>query len=192
VDLRAAKLAVRDAVGGPRREHFLRLLPKRAIGAELGVFRGHFAAHLLRIAQPRELHLIDGWWELYGERFPEWANNRSTRDTYAEARRMVDRWRKNTDCAFHIGDDLTILERFPDQYFDWVYLDTTHQYGQTRRELAVLDRKVKRTGLIAGHDWQEDPDHKYHGVCRAAREFTELSGWRLRLVDSFDQWYLAR
>jgi hypothetical protein len=60
------------ALRRPRRWRYLEMLPNRGIGAEIGVFRGEFTRHILRVAQPRELHLIDGWWELYGERYPDW------------------------------------------------------------------------------------------------------------------------
>ena len=70
--------------------------------------------------------------------------------------------------------------RFPDDFFDWVYLDTTHEYGHTRDELEILRTKVKPSGVIAGDDWHEDPAHLHHGVCRAVREFCDRYGWELR------------
>jgi len=50
----------------------LRHLPRHARGAELGVFRGEFTRHLIEVTRPRELHLVDGWWPLFGETFPDW------------------------------------------------------------------------------------------------------------------------
>jgi hypothetical protein len=154
------------------------------------VFRGGFSAHILRITRPRELHLVDGWWELWGEQFPESFSPRSTRDAYREAKDVVERWRGQTECTFHVGDDVAILERFPDAYFDWAYVDTSHRFDQTRRELAVLDRKVK--GVIAGHDWPANPHHPHDCACRAVRELTAASEWRLNRVDSLGQWIVTR
>ena len=48
----------------PKRSDFLSRLPKDAVCAEIGVFRGEFSRQILEIKAPRELHLIDGWWEL--------------------------------------------------------------------------------------------------------------------------------
>ena len=188
------KYALGTAVGRPRRERFLRALPQHGVGVELGVFRGGFTAKLLRWARPRELHLVDGWWEIYGECFPNWGaysdfGRLSTRAAYEEARDAVKRF--DARCTFHIGDDLEVLHTFPDDFFDWVYIDTTHEYGHTRDELEILRRKVKPSGVIAGDDWHEDPAHLHHGVCRAVREFCDRYGWELRNVDSFGQWLVA-
>jgi len=172
------------------RNDLLHLLPKGGVAAEVGVYRGGFSAEILQITQPRELHLVDGWWELSGEQFSESFGRRSTREAYREAKQSVEEWRGETECTFHVGDDVEILERFPDAYFDWVYLDTSHRYDQTRRELAVLDRKVK--GVISGHDWHLNPHHPHACACRAVRELTEVSEWRLEMRDSIGQWLITR
>ena len=117
------------AFGKPRRWNYLEMLPKRAIGAEIGVFRGEFTAHILRVTRPRELHLIDGWWKLFGERFPDWGTytdhgQLETRAAFAEALGRT----RGKPVTFHVEDDLALLPTFEDRFFDWVYLDTTHQY----------------------------------------------------------------
>ena len=185
-------------LGRPRRHHFLRRLPRGAVVAELGVFRGEFSRQILKEARPRELHLIDGWWELYGERFPDWGpyNDHGrvlTREAYEETVRAVERSAPSgTRWKIHVGDDCEILGRFPDGYFDWVYLDSSHQYEHTLRELRLLDAKVKPQGLITGHDWIEDPASVNHGAYLAIRDFCAETGWRLDEVDPFTQWRLSR
>jgi hypothetical protein len=62
-----------------------------------------------------------------------------------------------------IDDDLQALAKMPDGHLDRVYLDTTHQYEQTAKELQLLKVKVKPGGVIAGDDWQSDPSHRHHG-----------------------------
>jgi hypothetical protein len=182
------------ALGRPRRWHYLEMLPKRAIGAEIGVFRGEFTAHILRVTRPRELHLIDGWWKLYGERFPDWGTytdhgQLQTRAAFAEARGRT----RGKPVTFHVGDDLALLPTFEDCFFDWVYLDTTHQYEHTLSELEILDCKVG--GIIMGDDWREDPGagDANAGGARAVRTFCERSGWRLLEPDkTFLQWAITR
>lgn len=182
------KHSIGTAIGRPRRWRFLEQLPKGATGAEIGVFRGEFTRHIVRVTRPRELHLIDGWWALYGERFPNWGaytefGRLTTTRAYEEARAAAP------EGNFHVGDDVEILSTFSDSYFDWVYLDTTHRYEHTLAELAVLDQKAR---IIAGDDWHEDPSHGHHGVCRAVREFCASNGWRLGPIDPFGQWIITR
>ena len=151
------------------RADFLEVLPKQSVGAELGVFRGLFTPHILQVVKPTKLHLIDPYWKIYGERFG-WSSRDTqdgqlkTKDAYEEAKRAVEEHDKNGVCEFHIEDDLVCLETFDDGYFDWVYVDTSHTYDHTKAELALLDTKVKKDGLITGHDWREIPTHRDHGV----------------------------
>lgn len=182
------KHAIGTAIGRPRRWRFLQQLPKGAIGAEVGVFRGEFTRHIVRITRPQELHLIDGWWTVYGERFPNWGEytefgRLTTRQAYEEARAAAPAG------IVHVGDDVEVLSTFSDGYFDWVYLDTTHRYQHTRAELAVLDRKAR---IITGDDWHDNPSHEHHGVCRAVRELCAGSDWRLGPIDPFGQWIIRR
>ena len=48
------------------------------------------------------------------------------------------------------------LEKFPDDYFDWVYIDGNHNDPFVGQDLALARRKVKAGGIISGDDynWQ--------------------------------------
>jgi hypothetical protein len=68
-----------------------------------------------------------------------------------------------------------------DNYFDWVYLDTDHTYETTRRELELLRSKMKKGGIIAGHDYlmgNWNAGHRY-GVIEAVREFCLKYDWEM-------------
>ncbi len=181
-----------------RRARFLRRLPQGAVCAEIGVFRGEFTDRILSETRPRELHLIDGWWQIYGERFPHWWAPQTadgalrTRQAHAETLAVIDRHGARERCHVHVGEDLAILEGFADGFFDWVYLDTSHETGHTLRELAVLDRKVAANGLIAGDDWHPTPGGNHPGVATAVNEFLTGGGWALEVVDARGQWLLRR
>ena len=185
------------ALGRPRRERFLRNLPKHTVGAEIGVFRGQFTRHILDIVRPSRLHLVDAWWLLYGERYPDWGaytdhGRLGTREAYEEVREIVRRHDRAGAAVIHVASDLECLEGFPPETFDWVYLDSSHEYEHTQRELALLLPRMKRDGVICGDDWHDDPAHEHHGVARAVREFCEREGWALASRDAFGQWLIRR
>jgi hypothetical protein len=93
----------------------------------------------------------------------------------------------------HVADDRAALREFPDAYFDWVYVDTSHQYQHTRDELTLLDLKVKPDGVISGDDWQPDPGHRHHGVCKAVTELVSTGRYTLVAVDAASgQWAIRR
>lgn len=184
-------------LGRPRREDVLKILPRDSVGAEVGVFKGEFTAHILRTVKPKEFHLIDGWWLGYGEYYPDWGaytefGRLRTKDAFDHAKRVVGRIDRRSVAVFHVRDDVECLDGFAESYFDWVYLDTSREYAHTTQELAVLKRKVRRVGLIAGDDWQPDPNHAHHGLCRAVREFCHACGWELAHSDSYGQWCIIQ
>ena len=183
-------------LGRPRRERFLRQMPKGGVCAEIGVFRGHYSREILRIIRPRELHLVDPWWEMFGDQFPDWGEftdygRTTTRGAYEETLAIIARYGKDTDCQVHVGMSTTVLQQFPDAYFDWVYLDSGHEYDSTLRELEVLSRKMKPGKMITGDDFIEDPSRINHGCSVAIREFCEKEGWRLGEVDGWGQWTIS-
>src|ERR1700722_8165156 len=105
---RGLKAVQRRLGRAPRREDFLRRLPSRAVAAEIGVFRGEFTESILKINRPRELHLIDGWWELHGEHFPMWGGEYtefgqlSTRQAHDEVMQVVKRFERDTQTTIHV------------------------------------------------------------------------------------------
>ena len=93
----------------------------------------------------------------------------------------------------HAGDDLQVLTSFPDNYFDWVYIDTSHAYEHTKLELQILKKKVKSNGVIAGDDWQPKPDHRHHGVYKAVNEFMASDKYELIYSNTDDlQWAIKK
>ena len=183
------KERVGTALGRPRRWRFLEQLPKGGVGAEIGVLSGELSPHLYDAGQPSELHLIDCWWVCMGERYPDWGGNLLTRDAHARAvKRMGGR-----PCKFHVGNDIEVLLRFPDRYFDWVYFDSLHTYEHVRDVLSVLDSKMKPDGVIVGDDWKADPANPNHGESLAVTEFCARSDWKIDSIDPiFDQWRISR
>ncbi|MBW4611969.1 MAG: class I SAM-dependent methyltransferase [Desmonostoc vinosum HA7617-LM4] len=145
-------------------------LPKNGIGAELGVFKGHLSPILLESTNAKKLHLIDPWYTLKPHWL--WANgNQSTVDGLIKVLRSFKEELEDGRIVVHVGDDLQVLPTFPDKYFDWVYIDTSHAYEQTKQELQILASKVKDDGVIAGDDWRPNPSHRHHGVYKAVNEF---------------------
>jgi predicted O-methyltransferase YrrM len=143
------------------------------------------------------LHLIDGWWELYGACFPDWGaytehGRLTTGQAYLETQAVVRQYGRDSRVETHVGHDLDVLAGFPDGFFDWVYLDSSHDYDGTRRELALLTVKVRPGGLILGDDWHDDPAHVHAGGTRAIRELCAHRAWRVTARDGFGQWAISQ
>jgi len=63
-------------------------------------------------------------------------------------------------------DSTEVTELFRDGYFDGVFLDTTHTYEDTLREIDAWLPKIKRGGIFAGHDY--GARRKAHQGCKIA------------------------
>jgi Methyltransferase domain len=167
-------------------------LPKGGVGAELGVHKGYFTEVLLASTKPTKLHLVDPWY-LGG---PEWTWGRGNRSTVDGLRRVLDVTRAALaagQAVVHVSGDLEFLQALPDNSLDWAYIDTTHAYEHTRLELALLQTKVKPSGVIAGDDWRSDPSHRHHGVCKAVREFVAAGAYVIAHgSDEDNQWAIRR
>jgi hypothetical protein len=164
------------------REDMLALLPKRGLVAEMGVDEGGFSRQILDITQARELHLIDMWGsERYGEAKHNAVRERM-RDELAQGRVRI-----------HRTSSLNGLEQFADGYFDWVYIDTTHAYELTRKELRLSRHKVKKGGVIAGHDYTTGNVNKQlaYGVVQAVNEFCNEFKWEMLYLTHESHRYLS-
>ncbi|WP_194976838.1 class I SAM-dependent methyltransferase [Aquiflexum lacus] len=154
----------------PTREDLLALLPKNGVVAELGVDRGGFSEKILKINTPLKLCLIDVW---QSKRYPE--------KLYQEVSSKFKEELKNKKVEIHRGYSTEVVNNFPEGYFDWIYIDTVHDYRITKLELELYRSKLKKGGIIAGHDFivgEIDVPWKY-GVIEAVYEFCKEHHWEI-------------
>jgi hypothetical protein len=85
-------------------------------------------------------------------------------------------------------------DRFPDRYFDWIYLDADHSYDSVKRDLEAFWPKIKEDGLLLGHDYMWHALVPF-GVVTAVNEFVERHGLTfvgLNTNDMFPSYVLSR
>lgn len=156
----------------PTREAMLDCLPKGGVAAEVGVASGDFSEEILKRIEPRKLYLIDAWQD---ERYAE--GLQCVQERFAS--RIND-----GSVELRRGLSCDVLASFPDNYFDLLYLDTTHSYDLTTRELDVAISKSSERGLIAGHDFTAGnvvAPHVY-GVIQATAAFCRQNRWRYKHI----------
>lgn len=164
------------------------------VGAEIGVFRGHFSELICRIAQPRKLYLIDPWTstgDLFG-----WGGDYTANNTLPTA---VAREEAVLRTSLFPNTETVIIEGvFPDcsnqinEKLDWVYLDASHQYEATLMELRAVQSLLKEGGVILGDDWVADPNHKHFGVMQACHTFMRESDFDLVAAGLGHQWCMRK
>ncbi len=141
------------------REELILKMPKKGVVAELGVDKGDFSKKILLYNEPEKLILIDSW-----------NTNRYNDSKYSYVK---NRFKNYSQVIIDRGFSENRLKKYDDNYFDWLYIDTTHSYQQTKKELELAKDKVKIDGYITGHDYctgNVNTGYKY-GVITAVHEF---------------------
>lgn len=159
------------------RNDMLELIPKGAVVAEIGVFRGDFSREILARCDPRELHLIDMWKGRVGSADKDGKNFIVERDMEAVFRRLSAQWKEDPRVHLHRGDSVEVLRGFPDAMLDAAYLDSSHRYRATLLELEQLWRVVKPGGWIMGHDYNDKC-----GVWNAVQVWCAKTGRRIECL----------
>lgn len=173
---------------GPRQQAFrmrederarmLSALLERGVCAEIGTWKGDFAAVILEHRRPQRLYLVDPW------------EHRAEGD-YAEAsyggrmeggQQALDAMHESVASRFAAeiaSGQVEIVRRrstdaaatLADESLDWVYIDGDHSYDGVKRDLDAYFGKVKPGGLLAGDDYGHEGSWFGDGVKRAVDEF---------------------
>lgn len=156
------------------RIQMLAYLPCRAKVAELGVLKGDFSKEILRINEPKELHLVD-----------------------IDMSQLDLIWDERKSKVFlHEINDLDWLPKWP-KYFDWLYIDTTHTYEHTKQELILSHIAIKDNGYICGHDYSHvcacGPKETWveMGVIQAVNEFCRDYNYELKYLTNEPHRFLS-
>ncbi|WP_294606322.1 class I SAM-dependent methyltransferase [uncultured Roseovarius sp.] len=164
----------------------LGLIPKQGRGVEIGVWDGKFSQVILDETNPTQLVLIDPWDMLSDDTedtfvHSRWGDTDYMGAMYLNVARLYAHLPQVILCK---GFSVPVLETFPDNYFDWMYIDGNHRYEHVLADLRVAARKLRVGGLIAGDDffWKQDDRQQvreavldFLGEVGAGRKVTPLA-----------------
>ncbi len=162
------------------RGQLLARLPKGGVCAEVGTWRGDFAAVILDSRRPRELHLVDPWEYRTEERYQQASYGGHEQSGQQEMDAMHEsvlaRFRDQIDggqVQVKRARSLDAAASFADESLDWVYIDADHSYEGVKGDLDAYFRVVKSGGFLAGDDYGHEGAWFEDGVARAVDEFAE-------------------
>ena len=121
------------------------------MGAEVGVGSGEHAKQILDYLDCK-LYLIDIW-DYYKESnivhsLPKLTKSRVTKE-------WVEKKLKDYDVEILKEDSIEASKRFKDGFFDFVYIDANHKFNAVIQDLIYWSRKVRKGGIVSGHDYYE-------------------------------------
>ena len=167
-----------------------KIINENSIGCELGVFKGDFSEILIKSNKFHQLYLVD----LFHGQIQSGdthGNNIEILDGECLYQSVLEKFKDNTAVSILKQDSISFLKQFPDEYFDFIYIDTTHQYTQTKNELNIAFEKAKPNGIIAGHDYNST---HFNEVCIAVDEFSKEKKIKLNLTseDFLETYYFYK
>lgn len=153
----------------PHTKFLIKILKGREISTavEIGVFKGDNAYGLLTELPIDSLIGVDPYL-----RYPEFDNNLSNKKGVV-ARANLDVVKQQTLSRLSkFGDRFQLLEEFSsdaatgfdNEIFDFIFIDGNHYYTYVYEDIFNWFPKLKKGGIISGHDYVEKPNY---GVIQA-------------------------
>ena len=160
---------------------FLNWMGLTGVGVEIGVMKGKNALDILSCWEGEKLFLIDNW---------------ESRPRYYQT--VLDLFKDNKKVEVWKSGSADASKRFGIESLDWVYIDAWHDYKNLCTDNISWYNKVKKGGIIAGHDYRPDDseslDKGTYGVKSAVDEFVKILKVDLHIIDEGKEstWYFIK
>jgi hypothetical protein len=147
---------------------------------EIGTFKGEFAKKMSAL-NPQVVVCIDGFHHMMASGDQDGNNVTEVfmPTVYEELCKEAEKYR----FVIARGWSFDVLPTLPNEIFDFIYVDADHSYEGCKRDLILCSEKIKKGGIIAGHDYFVNiAKHKGDfscGVGKAVNEFCEERGWEV-------------
>jgi len=152
---------VRDKIQGP------------LVVAEIGVEKGLHAAGMLTNMNIKKLYLVDHY--LAYQDCSSQVVSQETND-YEYSVMFKNLWNYFDKIVLVTKPSVFAATLFPDEFFDFVYIDANHDYEYVRQDIYSWWSKVKVGGILGGHDYKGIPH-----VERAVKEF--VAEYKLEIIE---------
>lgn len=145
------------------------------VGAEIGTERGIFAKRICVSNPGVKLYCIDPWTAYKGYR--EHVSQPKLDDFYETAKERLAPY----DCTLVRKFSVEASKGFKDGSLDFVYIDGNHNLLHVIQDLWYWVPKVRRDGIVAGHDFIQRVNKSYAmHVVEAVHAYTQafrISPW---------------
>ena len=118
------------------------------VGAEIGSESGIYSRDLCKCNPQAKVYLVDAWKAYKGYR--EYVTQ-SKIDTFYE--KIQERLKTFSNYEIIKKFSMDAVKDFEDESLDFVYIDANHQFEYVVQDIGFWARKVRRGGIVSGHDY---------------------------------------
>jgi len=138
---------------------------KFKVGAEIGVERGRFSKIICQVNPQLKLYVVDSWmaYPLYREHVTQEQLDAFYRETKERLKRY--------NCQLIRAWSMEAVRWFDDETLDFVFIDANHDYIYVKEDIKEWSKKVKKGGIVAGHDYVNGLHGQIYGVKQAVNEW---------------------
>jgi hypothetical protein len=153
---------------------------------EIGVAEGGYSFYLLDNWHGI-CYQVDPWQALTTEEYRDY-NNVEQQEQDRRFNLVQETAKKYNGRAIPVRDFSKVaVERFPDDYFNFVYIDANHKYEFIKEDLHLWYPKCKSGGIFAGHDYLDGViTSGDYGVKSAVDEFAKEQGFQINVTHEPD------
>jgi hypothetical protein len=149
------------------------------IGAEVGVWEGEHSWLIVKNMLLKELYLIDPWKDM--SKFVG-VISADDEDAFNFVAQTFLPWPEVSQIRL---PSVEAAKKFPDKYFDFVYIDGAHDYDSVLLDIKTWHPKIKTGSFLCGHD-SLNPDVvkaiKDSGLCDKVKFTPNGTEWTVRVV----------
>jgi hypothetical protein len=177
----------------PSRDLFPSLLHTmglRGNGAEIGVAHGKFSEKWIPSSPLAKVFLIDPWKEYGAGEYLD-GNNQLQSEQDRRFKMVCEKMAKYGDRVQIMRmESIEASKQFPNDFFDFLYIDANHQYQYVKTDLQIWYPKMRAGGVFAGHDYNNSVGNRKNrfgelslcGVKSAVDEFCASLGIEVKVT----------
>lgn len=168
------------------------------VGVEVGVERGLYTEVLCKANPDAKIYAVDPWEAYTGYR--DYVSQEKVSTFYLDAQERLAKY----NCEIIKKYSMDAVRDFENGSLDFVYIDGNHQFEFVAQDIGFWTRKVRKGGIVAGHDFIRRKAPTATHVVEALQGYTyayDIQPWFLlgrqakvegELRDDSRSWFFVR
>lgn len=142
------------------------------VGAEIGVYKAEYTVKLCRVGL--KMYAVDPWQAYEEYNYPKRDFQKRQDFLFGHAQRVLAPY---PDVVFVRKFSMDAVKDFADGSLDFVYIDANHSFKHVTEDICEWSKKVRKGGVISGHDFRDDDSHDVRYVLEGYTKAAKIPQW---------------